>query len=475
MRLATFLPTEGDRLRRTFLVVVLLSVLGKLTLGTLVFSYNPHGIFESSDSYEYHQLALNIIRYAAFSRSEHPPLEPETIRTPAYPLLLAGLYHVAGVHPRAVVPIQIALSVLTLWAGFRIASLLFGSKAGMLTAVLLALDPVSLYYSQVLLTESLFGAALTLCLLCLVQAMRTSSLRHPSWAGFWLAAATYTRPTGYYLGLLLPMALFVATQRSRGWRRALASAALMGIVFAVLVGGWQVRNYLATGSAAFSQAKNQYLLIAKAAAIVATRDGVSLQEAQQRLADEHAASLASEFPRASQTLLLESQGRFAQSVIAAHPVLLVRTTVQGAAANLLGPSNLAHLIGSDNVALREAFLQRDFARFPPSRWVAALSSWTVGVLFLGLLYGGMAVLFKRKGFGNADVTLLVLTAAYVILVSSGPEAYSRFRMPIMPILCVLSAGGYLCRGASGLGERDDDARGALDGPTDVGRAARRLS
>jgi 4-amino-4-deoxy-L-arabinose transferase-like glycosyltransferase len=451
--LVALLPTDGDHLRRSLVMVALLGVLSKLALGMLVFSSNPQGIFESSDSHEYHQLALNILRHGSFSQSLSPPLEPETIRTPAYPFLLSGLYHVAGIRPHAMVAIQIALSVVTMLAGCRIASLLFGSRAGLLTAIFLALDPVSLYYSQVMLTETLFGAALTLSLLGMLYAVRHPSIRYPCWAGFCLALATYTRPTGYYLGMLLPVMLFLAIRRSKGWRPAFASAALMWLLFAAMVGGWQLRNYVSTGSAQFSQAKNQYLFVAKAAAIIAMRDDISLQEAQQRLAQEHAALYPPDLPRPSPTQLLESQGRFAQAVVAAHPVLLVLTTLQGTAANLMGPSNLAHLFGSDNVALREAFLRQDFARFPLRAWITALSSWTSGLLFLGVLYTGVWILLKHKGIGNGDIAVLVLTAAYVILVSSGPEAYSRFRMPVMPIFCILAAGGYLCRVESRFGEQ----------------------
>jgi len=447
--LVALLPTVGDHLRRSLVIVALLSVLSKLALGMLVFSSNPQGVFESSDSHEYHQLAVNLLRHGSFSQSLSAPLEPETIRTPAYPFLLSGLYHVVGIRPHAVVAIQTALSVVTMLAGCRIASLLFGSRAGLLTAIFLALDPVSLYYSQVMLTETMFGTALTLSLLGMVYATRYPSLLYPCCAGICLALATYTRPTGYYLGILLPVMLFLAIRRSKGWRPAFASAALMGLLFAATVGGWQLRNYISTGSAQFSQAKNQYLFIAKAAAIIAMRDGISLQEAQQRLAQELAASHPPELPLSSQTQLLESQGRFAQAVIAAHPVLLVRTTLQGTAANLLGPSNLAHLFGSDNVALREAFLRLDFARFPLRDLITVLSSWTSGLLFLGVLYTGVWILLKHKGIGNGDIAVLVLTAAYVILVSSGPEAYSRFRMPVMPIFCVLAAGGYLCRVKTG--------------------------
>ena len=219
--LVALLPTDGDHLRRSLVIVALLSVLSKLALGMMVFSSNPQGVFESSDSHEYHQLALNILEHGSFSQSLTPPLEPETIRTPAYPFLLSGLYHVAGIRPHAVVAIQIALSLVTMLAGCRIASLLFGSRAGLLTAIFLALDPVSLYYSQVMLTETLFGTALTLCLLGMAYALRHPSLRYPCWAGICLALATYTRPTGYYLGMLLPVMLFLVIRRSKGWRPAL--------------------------------------------------------------------------------------------------------------------------------------------------------------------------------------------------------------------------------------------------------------
>ena len=467
--LAALLPTDGDRLRKAFMVVALLGVLSKAALGMLVIVYNPEGVFESTDSEEYHQLALNIVQYGSFSRSQSPPLEPETIRTPAYPVLLSGLYQIVGIRPHGVVAIQIALSLVTMLAGYQIASLLFGGRAGLLTAIFLALDPVSLYYAQVMLTETLFGAALTLSLLWMVRGARNPSFSYPCGVGICLALATYTRPTGYYLGMLYPVVFCVATRHSQGWRKALASSALMWLLFAVPIGAWQIHNYFSTGSAEFSQAKNQYLLIAKAAAIVAMRDGLSLEEAQHRLAEQHAASLPPDFPRASQAHLLESQGTFAQAIVVAHPVLLIRTTLQGTAANLLGPSNLAHLFGADNVALRKAFLRQEFVHFPLRDWVITLSSWTFGSLFLGVLYAGVMVLLKQRGLWNADIALLVLTCAYVILVSSGPEAYSRFRMPVMPIFCVLAAGGYLYRAESRFGAKITAT------PADVARALPSMS
>ena len=84
---------------------------------------------------------------------------------------------------------------------------------------------------------------------------------------------------------------------------------------------------------------------------------------------------------------------------------------------------------------------------------------------------GSCLSTRESGTGTA---VLVLTAAYVILVSSGPEAYSRFRMPVMPIFCVLAAGGYLCRLESRFGEREEGGEIALRDRPDAGLAAQRI-
>jgi len=415
----------------------------KLAVGILVAIYYPQGVLESSDSHEYHQLAINLAEHQVFSQSPEFPFEPETIRTPAYPVLISCVYQIVGVHPQAIVPVQILLSVVTMLAGFAIASLLFNPMIGTLTAVLLACDPLSIYYAQVMLTETLFGTFLTLSVLCLLCAFRYPALRYPAGAGMCLALATFTRPTGYYLGVVFPLMLLFVVGRSRGWRPACVSAAILLVLYAGPIGSWQLRNYVQTGSAEFSQAKNQYLFIAHAAAIVALRDGLSLPDAQQRLAQEHAASLPQQFQPPSQTLMLESQGRFARAVMLEHPALLAWIMLKGSAANLFGPSNLAHLFGMDNMALRSAALQNEFSRFAPLQWAIAFSSWIYGFIFLGVLYYGVLVLFLREGVSNVGLALLGLTAAYVIVVSSGPEAYSRFRAPIMPILCVIAAAGLI--------------------------------
>ena len=211
-RFVCLLPTNQERLRQLLLATVFLSVLSKLVLSILVMTYHPNGVFGDSDSSEYHRLALNLLQHGTFSQSPQPPYEPEVLRTPAYPLMLAGFYGVFGVQPVIIVFLQIALSVVTIFIGFKIATLLFHEQAGLLTALLLATDPVSIYHTQVLLTETAFTTWVGFAFSCFFHALMNPSRWHWS-AGtsICLALATYIRPTGYYLGFIFPLIFFTIT------------------------------------------------------------------------------------------------------------------------------------------------------------------------------------------------------------------------------------------------------------------------
>lgn len=443
-RFVLLLPTNQERLRQLLLVTVFLSVTSKLVLSVLVMAYHPNGVWGESDSLEYHRLALNLLQHGTFSQSPQAPYEPEVLRTPAYPLMLAGFYGIFGIQPVIIVFLQIALSVATIFIGFKIAALLFHEQAGLLTALLLAADPVSIYHTQVLLTETAFTTTVSLCLLLFLHALKNPSRWHWSaGASMSLALSTYLRPTSYYLGFIFPLIFFIMTCPTIGWRRATKSALIFLSLYALLIGGWQLHNYVQTGSIEFSQMKSRYLFVAKAAAIVATLDDLSIEDAQQRLAAEHFQSIPPDLRAASPTRLFESQGKYAMAIIVEHPALFLWTTFKGVIASLFGPSNLSHLFGLDSVELRKSLLKGDFSRFSYSHWTMAFGSWIYGVGFLIILYLGILLLFLRGGFYSHGIALLIFTVLYVLFLSSGPEAYSRFRLPIMPVLCVMAAAGFI--------------------------------
>jgi len=426
-KLACLLPIDRKRCHQLLLVILFLSVVSKLALSILVMAYHPNGVFGDSDSSEYHRLALNLLQHGTFSQSPQAPYEPEVLRTPGYPLILAGLYGIFVVQPLIIVFLQIALSAATIFIGFKIATLLLHEQAGLLTALLLAADPVSVYHTQVLLTETAFTTSVSLCLLLFLHALLDPSRWHWSaGASSCLALATYIRPTSYYFGFILPLIFFAMTFPTIGWRRAAKSALVFFSLYAVLTGGWQLHNYLQTGSIEFSQMKNRYLFVAKAAEIVAMRDHLSIEDAQQRLASEHFQSISSGVRAASPTRFFENQGEYALAIIVQHPVLFLWATLKGVLVSLFGPSNLSHLFGLDSVELRQSLLKGDFSKLSYSHWTMAFSAWIYGVGLLIILYLGVLLLIVRKGVFSQGMAVLLFTVLYVLVISSGPEAYSRF-------------------------------------------------
>ena len=51
------------------------------------------------------------------------------------------------------------------------------------------------------------------------------------------------------------------------------------------------------------------------------------------------------------------------------------------------------------------------------------------------------VFCSRRSMREPAVIAVVLTVAYYVCIAGGPMGYSRYRHPVMPIICVLSAYG----------------------------------
>ena len=63
-------------------------------------------------------------------------------------------------------------------------------------------------------------------------------------------------------------------------------------------------------------------------------------------------------------------------------------------------------------------------------------------MYLGLLAGIALLIVQRR----ADLLIPIgAIAIYLVLVSSGPPAYSRFRAPVMPFFAVVAGYGYAHR------------------------------
>ncbi len=452
----------GLRRRHALLMAILAgSLLLKLAAWGVVLSGDP-GRFLMSDSPGYHDPARALLHTGTYAVSPDVPGVPETIRTPGYPLFLAGVYALFGEHYAAAIAAQILLSLATIALVYAMAARLWDARVGLLAALLLALDVASFSHALLLLSETLFTLLIVAMLAAGVRLLQGTEdalrdrLKQAALLGLFLALATMTRPVSYYLVVPLGVGALVVGARRWGGRTALAVLGLVVLPVALVAGGWQVRNYRLTGSSALSQIEGVNMLFYRAAAVVALRDGVSLHEARRRLAGGDKNELIHRAHLHPEARLGDQWKREGLAVLRSHPGLLLKTQAAGLAGLLAGPGEgaLVRLLGGS--ARTEGPLG-DVRRLSFGAYV---QKWVVGapLAFLAFVFAAAHLVLvyaaalpglvgAARSRRIAGVHLLLWgVLLYLVVVSAGPEAYFRFRVPVMPILAMYAAAGLFAFG-----------------------------
>lgn len=177
-----------------------------------------------NDSYGYFRIARNLAFNHVFSYAQAEPYLPTAFRPPLYPFLISVLWWAEPAPLIAVLAVQVILGVLTVWLTYLLGRDTFSRSVGFVAAGLLAVAPMTGYYTGQLMTETLFTFLMVLA----------AYLWSRHWivvAGATLGLAWLTRATA----LPFILALLVAGVFKR--------PVLKIAVIALLVGGaWTIRN-----------------------------------------------------------------------------------------------------------------------------------------------------------------------------------------------------------------------------------------
>jgi 4-amino-4-deoxy-L-arabinose transferase-like glycosyltransferase len=460
----------SGRDRAALALILGFSLLTKLGLAFLVWFRNRAAIWHP-DSASYHYLALNMLRHGVFSRSSGPPFVPEVFRTPGYPLVLSAAYLPFHDSVLPVIVLQAVFATGAVALTWLLGRTLFDSRVGLWAAALLSLDVASICSCQLLMSETTFTLLVLTAVWLLVRSL--SPLR--GWTGFALsglalACAIHVRPVGYYLvplGAAGIAALLVLKDRATvpvrvRWRLALARAGAFLLAPALLVGGWQVKNLQMTGSARFSHLEGLNMYFYRAAGAISMRDHKPLFEVHREMGLETErtdftgwVAKRPEFAGRSQAAMGEQWFRDGIAIIARNPGWYILMHLRGTAALLLEPGTyfLASLAGLETGQRGQELLVR--LQVAPASFMAVIAAvWSEhrflflsslwGLAFLAVLYAGVVLWLVRtpRGGLTPGVVVVVAVLGYFILMSAGPEATSRFRVPLSPLLALLSAAGW---------------------------------
>lgn len=238
-----------------------------------------------ADGADYVNEARNILSGYGFSRETVAPFVPDAIRTPLYPLALAGAFALFGSF-NALLWIQILLSSLIPAIAAWTASWVIGRRTiinGI--ALFFAVEPHLVYTTSFFASEGLAIFFLFFGIGMLVRFVYTGRISAILWSAAFLGVATLARPVTFYLPLLILPILYVVMRKKGNldWKKPLMA---FTVVFLLVLSPWLVRNYIHFGSASMGTVGwfNMYTRVA--ATTVAIDKGVDFYSAYYELLDE---------------------------------------------------------------------------------------------------------------------------------------------------------------------------------------------
>lgn len=355
--------------------------------------------------------------------------QPETRRTPGYPLFLAPLVRSVD----AIRVVQHLLSIVLIYGIYRF--VLWVTRRGdvaFLAGLLVAVDQPSIHHADAILTETLFTPFVFGCAVLLYAACHPERERGNWWRGWRAAAAAglvggmavLVRPIGIYFFAAGAVYLVLA---AKARRFALIAVFIATFLLAPLA--WSARNHAKAGQFTISTITSWSILCDRAAATLAIGEAGDFRthffrwrrELVARAGDPPAAINPNYVPRPGETLHPERYSAIAMEVLRTHPLDYARVWLRALLWTLLGggATPLHAITGLPLGVLRAAVLVYNAA-------VTALAAF------------GLFVLWRMN---RRVAWLLMLTVAYYLVTCSVGEPSSRFRVPIAPFLTIAAAAG----------------------------------
>ena len=370
-----------------------------------------NGDFYYPDSFTYLAPARSMLSGAGFLDDSNLV---ETIRTPAYPLLLAlfGARTLPIIILQHLINVALALGIY-IFAASRTANRLIALVASLLFAI----DVPTIHYANKVLTETTFAALLYVLFLLALHRPNVVAL------GLLTGVLVLVRPIAIFF--FVPLAIVLAI-----WHKSARYLATFTLLALLLPVGWAARNKVQTGVFSVSSIGNINLLSQRAAGALAIEDEGDFREA---LTDEESALTDEADDWIQQTLHIPDAeelpvavrakyyAQYGVRVIREHWLSFVQLTIRGV---------LVNFVDSDWDAVW------DISQISPD--VLRLTLGLIPVIILAFATVGVIDLWRSD---RALALLIIVVVVYFIGISAGGEAESRFRVPVVPQLAIAAGVG----------------------------------
>ena len=431
---------------RSVLRIVAFAVILRVLYAVGVWVVTGESSFYGQDSGTYIEPARELLSHGVFARHGQVELQ----RTPGYSVFLIPAL-VSRHFTLIVIALHVMLSGLAVLGTFVLARRVFDDeRIAVVAAALYSVEPLSLAYTAMVTTETLFTTIVVWALVLIVTYVQRERLVDLLAGSAMLAIGAYVRPAGYYLPVGIALLLAVVAVVHRAWRR-MPQLALAVVVVAAIVLPWRLRNR-AHGYDGFSAASSAIMYFANAAAVNAALSGVPFADMQAQMGnldDERYLRLHPDQRTWGQGERLSYMGREGSAIVRRnagvyariHMAGLARVVLDPGAIELLRPFGLYPKTGGLLNRLVTNGLVDAVGYLVRTNPIATLGLFLVGAMLMALYGLALCAVVTQRRFLDPSVQILVASIAYFALIAGGPIGYGRFRHPAMPLVCVLAAAG----------------------------------
>ncbi|MCL2658909.1 MAG: hypothetical protein FWD64_00120 [Acidobacteriaceae bacterium] len=354
--------------------------------------------------------------------------QPETDRTPGYPLVLI-IFLATHIRLECLIIIQHILCVLLVVAATGIIfSMTESISAALVVAFILSLDIPTLLCANLLLTETLFTVNIAMTSYALYIAVTKHEQSRFAWI--------LTGVIGGISVLIRPIAfLYCAALAAYVWltlrKRFIGPVVLTVISFLLPSVIWATRNYVAVGYWGVSTVGATDLLYYRAAGALAVQQPGNYYKnifmVRSALIQETCTNLELIFKQGCTQITKTDKSSYmivkGLHIILMNPWGYLRSMLYALSYVLFG--------GGAETLSRLAHIDPHIAKY----LLLLVTIPEVCLAIAGIGY------WRRRDRKLCYV--LVATIAYFLLISLGAEAYSRFRVPVMPQYALLIGGGVV--------------------------------
>ena len=201
----------------------------------------------SGDQVDYYRLAVSLLEGTGYSLpNSSGELYSTAFRPPLFALVLTPAFAVFGATPFVGLLWQSVLGAALAVAVWALGRQLFDETTGRVAGVVTALYPLLIFFSGMLLTETLYGLTLVLAAMGLVAWWRHGGARWALIAGLLVGISMLARPTGpAWVGLVFLAALAISL---RPRIQLVREALVLGLGVALVVAPWTIRNTVSIGT-----------------------------------------------------------------------------------------------------------------------------------------------------------------------------------------------------------------------------------